>query len=85
MSNEQTIRELAYQIWEAEGRPDGQQDRHWSLAHKLSSQVARADTAPPATRVARSRPQAAAAVDSPPPTSTRRGSARRPKKSEQPH
>lgn len=35
MSNEQRIRELAHQIWESEGRPDGQDARHWEMACKL--------------------------------------------------
>ncbi|MBD8643245.1 DUF2934 domain-containing protein [Stenotrophomonas sp. CFBP 13724] len=26
---------LAHQIWEAEGRPDGQQLRHWQMAERL--------------------------------------------------
>lgn len=30
--NEHDLRELAYQIWEAEGRPAGQAERHWQMA-----------------------------------------------------
>jgi hypothetical protein len=30
--NEERIRELAYQIWESEGRPQGQAARHWEMA-----------------------------------------------------
>ncbi|KAF1016882.1 MAG: hypothetical protein GAK31_00141 [Stenotrophomonas maltophilia] len=26
---------LAHQIWEAEGRPDGQEQRHWHMAERL--------------------------------------------------
>lgn len=29
---EEKIRQRAYQIWEAEGRPDGKQDEHWQRA-----------------------------------------------------
>jgi hypothetical protein len=29
------IAELARQIWEAEGRPDGQSTRHWLMAERL--------------------------------------------------
>jgi predicted transcriptional regulator len=29
------IQELARQIWEAEGRPDGQALRHWGMAERL--------------------------------------------------
>ena len=30
------IRELAHQIWESEGKPDGAHDRHWEMARKLA-------------------------------------------------
>lgn len=30
--NENNLRELAYQIWEAEGCPPGQAERHWQMA-----------------------------------------------------
>lgn len=29
------IEMLAHQIWEAEGRPDGQEQRHWHMAERL--------------------------------------------------
>ena len=32
---EQQIRELAYDIWQSEGRPEGQEERHWEMARKL--------------------------------------------------
>ncbi|HVJ36188.1 MAG TPA: DUF2934 domain-containing protein [Stenotrophomonas sp.] len=32
---EARIRQLAEEIWEAEGRPDGQELRHWSMAERL--------------------------------------------------
>jgi len=35
--NENRIRELAYQIWEAEGKPHGQAARHWHSACKLAA------------------------------------------------
>jgi hypothetical protein len=34
--NEARVRELAYQIWESEGRPDGQEERHWRMARSLA-------------------------------------------------
>lgn len=34
--NEKRIREFAYQIWESEGQPEGQEARHWEMAHKLT-------------------------------------------------
>lgn len=36
LDNENYIRELAYQIWESEGWPEGQARRHWEMAAKLS-------------------------------------------------
>jgi septal ring-binding cell division protein DamX len=83
MSDEQRIRELAYQIWEAEGCPDGEQDRHWSLASRLASEAVRAETPTPPARVSRSRPRAAAEVDTPAATSRRGGNGRQ--RNEQPH
>lgn len=29
------VQQLAHQIWEAEGRPDGQAQRHWQMAERL--------------------------------------------------
>ena len=30
------VRQLAYQIWESEGKPEGQEARHWEMARKLA-------------------------------------------------
>ncbi|WIX33704.1 DUF2934 domain-containing protein [Salinicola sp. JS01] len=36
MSNrEQRVRMLAYRIWESEGRPEGQEARHWAMAERI--------------------------------------------------
>lgn len=35
-THEQRIREFAYQIWESEGKPHGQTERHWDMARKLA-------------------------------------------------
>ncbi len=32
---QQRTEHLAHQIWEAEGRPEGQQERHWHMAERL--------------------------------------------------
>lgn len=32
---EQRIREFAYEIWQTEGCPEGQGERHWDMARKL--------------------------------------------------
>ena len=53
MSNDDKhIREFAYQIWESEGRPEGQEARHWEMAHKLAQAQALAPSkaAPKATK-----------------------------------
>lgn len=35
-TDDKRIREFAYQIWESEGKPDGQGERHWEMARKLA-------------------------------------------------
>jgi hypothetical protein len=35
-ADEKRIREFAYQIWQSEGQPDGQNERHWEMARKLA-------------------------------------------------
>lgn len=35
MTDEERVRQLAYSIWEAEGRPEGQQQKHWDRALKI--------------------------------------------------
>ena len=42
-TNEQRIREYAYQIWESEGKPHGQGERHWSMACTLAKTQADSD------------------------------------------
>jgi hypothetical protein len=32
---DQRIREIAYYIWQNEGRPEGQADRHWRTAEEI--------------------------------------------------
>ncbi len=32
---DEAIRKLAHEIWEAEGRPEDRQTRHWSLAEVM--------------------------------------------------
>jgi hypothetical protein len=39
--NENDIRDLAYQIWESEGRPHGQAARHWDIACRLCADTER--------------------------------------------
>ena len=33
---EQRIRETAYHLWERDGRPAGQAERHWEMARRMT-------------------------------------------------
>ncbi|KPM62763.1 DUF2934 domain-containing protein [Pseudomonas plecoglossicida] len=57
--DEKRIREFAYQIWESEGKPVGQEDRHWDMARKLAEAEALAPKAAPRKR-APAKPKVAA-------------------------
>jgi hypothetical protein len=41
---EQRVQELAYQIWESEGRPVGHEYRHWEMAYKQAATPVNTDT-----------------------------------------
>lgn len=45
--DDKRIREFAYQIWESEGKPEGQESRHWDMARKLAEAEALAPKAKP--------------------------------------
>ncbi len=45
-TNDKRVREFAYQIWESEGKPEGQEARHWEMACKLAEAEALAPTQP---------------------------------------
>lgn len=34
-TREQRIREIAHRLWEQEGRPSGQEQRHWEMAEAI--------------------------------------------------
>jgi hypothetical protein len=34
-SNEQRIRDVAFHLWEQEGYPDGESERHWHMAKEM--------------------------------------------------
>ncbi|MCC8538359.1 DUF2934 domain-containing protein [Xanthomonas codiaei] len=42
MERQARLRQLAQEIWEAEGRPDGHADRHWAMAERLVAAEERA-------------------------------------------
>jgi hypothetical protein len=39
MVSEDAIRQRAYYLWEADGRPDGKGDHYWNLAHAEATKV----------------------------------------------
>ena len=46
-TDDKRIREFAYQIWESEGKPEGQEERHWEMARKLADAEAQAKALAP--------------------------------------
>ncbi|BAP79650.1 hypothetical protein MT1_2474 [Pseudomonas sp. MT-1] len=63
---EQRIRELAYDIWVSEGRPHGEDARHWAMARKLAeAENDTSDTKPAKTRKAVTKPTDATPADKP--------------------
>ncbi|ALI03935.1 DUF2934 domain-containing protein [Pseudomonas sp. FW306-02-F02-AA] len=48
-TDDKRIREFAYLIWESEGKPEGQETRHWEMACKLAEAEALAPTKPART------------------------------------
>lgn len=45
-TDDKRIREFAYQIWESEGKPTGEEKRHWEMARKLAEAEALAPSKP---------------------------------------
>ena len=45
-TDDKRVREFAYQIWESEGKPEGQDARHWEMARKLAEAEALAPKKP---------------------------------------
>ena len=60
-NNEKRIREFAYQIWESEGQPHGQEARHWEMAHKLAQAEALAPTKAETAKASKAPAKSAAA------------------------
>ena len=80
-TDDQRVRELAYQIWESEGRPHGQDARHWEMARKMAQREKPRDTPPEPTSRPASKPRAVD-TSSGPVTPTRRPRAAKPAASE---
>ncbi|MEO6680628.1 MAG: DUF2934 domain-containing protein [Pseudomonas sp.] len=61
-TEDKRVREFAYQIWESEGKPEGQDARHWEMARKLAEAEALAPKKSPkaaAGKAATAKPAAA--------------------------
>jgi len=43
--SDDALRERAYHLWEADGRPDGRGDHYWHLAHEEAHRMMVEDTA----------------------------------------
>ena len=58
-NDDKRIREFAYQIWESEDKPEGQEARHWEMALKLAQAEA---LAPKKAAASKAKPKAAPAA-----------------------
>ena len=56
-TDEKRIREFAYQIWESEGKPEGQEARHWEMARKLAEAEALAPRKSPKVAASKAAPK----------------------------
>lgn len=89
---EKRIREFAYQIWESEGQPEGQEARHWEMARKLAEAEALAPkaaprkprTTPPAAATGKAKPAAAAPKAKPPAPAAKADAAKKPRTPKKP-
>lgn len=67
-TDDKRVREFAYQIWESEGKPVGQEARHWEMARKLAEAEALTPTRPSKTSTSKAtttKPKAKTAAATP--------------------
>ena len=57
-TEDKRVREFAYQIWESEGKPEGQEARHWEMARKLAEAEALTPSKHKAKPAAKAKPPA---------------------------
>lgn len=57
-TEDKRIRELAHQIWESEGKPHGEDARHWEMARKLAEAEALTPSKPKAAAKPKPKPSA---------------------------
>ncbi|EJF70919.1 hypothetical protein A462_16020 [Pseudomonas sp. Ag1] len=65
-TEDKRIRELAHQIWESEGKPHGEDARHWEMARKLAEAEALTPSKVPKA-AAKAKPKAKPAAAAPKP------------------
>ena len=59
-TEDKRIRELAHQIWESEGKPHGEDARHWEMARKLAEAEALTPSKPKPAAKSKTPPKPAA-------------------------
>ncbi|QCG67289.1 DUF2934 domain-containing protein [Pseudomonas veronii] len=59
-TEDKRVREFAYQIWESEGKPQGQDARHWEMARKLAEAEALTPSKPKPAAKPKTAPKPAA-------------------------
>ncbi len=65
-TEDKRIRELAHQTWESEGKPHGEDARHWEMARKLAEAEALTPSKAPKA-AAKAKPKAKPAAAAPKP------------------
>ncbi|MBK5438016.1 DUF2934 domain-containing protein [Pseudomonas sp. TH32] len=79
-TEDKRIRELAHQIWESEGKPHGEDARHWEMARKLAEAEALTPSkTPKAAAKAKPKAKPAAAAAAKPAAAPKPGAAPAPK------
>lgn len=77
--SDERIRQLAYDIWHSEGRPHGQDKRHWEMARKLAeAENAKAPAKPRAPRKPKAALEQVATPEAKKPRTTARSSRAKP-------
>ena len=74
---EKRVQEFAYQIWESEGRPEGQEARHWEMARKLAAAETENASAPAKRTRNVTKPEAAPATAAEQPAAAKKARAPR--------
>lgn len=81
--SDDAIRQRAYFMWEADGRPEGRGDHYWHLAHEEATRATAAESAPPA-KAGKSKPKVKVAEETKPAKKAKPIEAKGPKKEPKP-